>query len=237
MIQMFRSIISRLIIWGKDLGAVCITVIRIVVYFFRMIKMLAIARQLPSHAVIRPAIRITWHNFKHDIQYAIGRHRGRKPDHYSGYRYFFSPQGVSLLAVKTSCKPSVPSRYAGTWQEGQHEPYELRLVAFLDILGWRDIVTSSLEQKGAPQTIAETLMRSVWEGLKIQGAFQAWDYQAAAFSDSIIVSLNGEAGAAGMLFRIIDHTINAALMGGWLVRGGIAFGPMFHRGAIAFGPA
>jgi hypothetical protein len=224
--------------WFQDAGAAISSAVKCLSMVSFWIK--AAPPGASRYAVLTGAMKLAWHQFTNEVHGSYGRRRGIKPALYVSHRLLYSttPETPQLyLAVRTSLKPSLPERYKAVWDDEKLSPYTTRIVAFIDILGWREIVANSLKEPGRASTILESLLRSVFEGLKIQGGFKSWDYQAAAFSDSIIISVNGEAGSIGVILHVVEHMTNAALLNGWLLRGGITYGPMFHSGPIAFGPA
>jgi hypothetical protein len=130
--------------------------------------------------------------------------------------------------------------------------YEDRAVAFLDILGWRDLIDRSMGDTGVLSGMGSALTylkliselpRPVedWLRSKSEAAGQPFDpadgrLQFAQFSDSIIIS-----GTASMFLPLIFQVwgINRTLFfhNGLLLRGAITTGLMYHKGSVAFGPA
>jgi hypothetical protein len=123
--------------------------------------------------------------------------------------------------------------------------YEDRFVAYIDILGWSDASATCSPEVAA----AAELIHSVAAGRSshAKAAVQArageykwinplWlDSQAGAFSDNIVISSHADNGP-----RILGSAadIQGGLLAiGFLSRGGIAFGPVYHRDAIVMGPA
>src|SRR5262249_13562752 len=115
-----------------------------------------------------------------------------------------------------------------------------RLVAFLDVLGWRELVRMS---------VGDAELRSKLAFATYALVFGSHDFQAhidesgvpfvgfAQFSDSIILSANvGSAGAYFVLGQI-SSLQRVALGFGLPIRGAITIGPMYHVEQTAFGPA
>lgn len=122
--------------------------------------------------------------------------------------------------------------------------YEKRLVAFVDILGW----TRAMESHSA------AFLYEVLEPLRNRGEVhnegvrqkliakfggkvnpQFLNVQYSFFSDCFIYSMPTSMGSRiyGSVARIVQLLLNH----GFVARGGIASGDMFHRDQIAFGPA
>lgn len=130
--------------------------------------------------------------------------------------------------------------------------YEERVVAFLDILGWRRLVDQSTTQKslvakmgsalshlkhiGELPRPVEILLRKGAEAKGKQFGLHEGRLQFAQFSDSIVIS-----GELDLLFALtieVGRIIQSLFfVDGFLVRGAITKGLIFHRGPVAFGPA
>ncbi len=130
--------------------------------------------------------------------------------------------------------------------------YEERAVAFLDIMGWRNLAESSASDPALRAKMGAMLaylkaMHELppsiqdWRRQKAEEAGRAFDpddgrLQFAQFSDSIVIS-----GDAQMFIPLVFNIwgINRALFynSSLLVRGAVTAGLMYHKGSIAFGPA
>lgn len=129
--------------------------------------------------------------------------------------------------------------------------YEDRLCLFLDILGFKNIVAESTQEK--PETTKSTYRR--FDVLRIHSALSAIDRsikpsgptfggisksskQVTQFSDSIVVSYKLEEKSAvfDMLYDMYFLQIEL-VQRGILVRGAITSGQLFHDKQIVFGPA
>ena len=112
--------------------------------------------------------------------------------------------------------------------------YEVRLVVFLDILGWRsEIEKSSKNEKLAEQLgIALTLFT---EMKRLNDSLKGWfgDPQVSHFSDSLVISVKFEQHVVEHLLRYLGLAVDFFLERGLLVRGGISFGLLTH----IYGPA
>jgi hypothetical protein len=132
--------------------------------------------------------------------------------------------------------------------------YEDRLVAFLDILAWREKVNESEKDETlipklggilfTTKLIADMrtdqrrrILKSTTDPKDEERSIYG-DVQFAQFSDSIIISTSANSsGMFQLLFEILNLNRSLFYSNEFLLRGGITFGPMFHQGPIAFGPA
>lgn len=147
------------------------------------------------------------------------------------------------------------SRECGAEKETQESKcneasYETRIVAFADILGWKAATRASAEDEGELGRLREVVgrierhARSFTRQTKNQMLAQAppvldrAEYEAiefSFFSDSFAVSAlepHGEK-VFGMLSWAVDYLLTA----GFLVRGGVAIGKLYHHESMIYGPA
>lgn len=124
--------------------------------------------------------------------------------------------------------------------------YDIRIVAFLDILGWKDRIMSKGNESGdiakaLGKTLAQlknvashfnSLSKLLPEGRKWQG-----NPIMTHFSDSLVISVDDDSrGREALQNALLVLTSN--LIGfGLLLRGGVARGEIFHDGGLVFGPA
>ena len=142
--------------------------------------------------------------------------------------------------------------------------YEQRLCAFVDILGFRDLVERSQERPAVQGQIREILRevvraQPVWERdnpvaviearLERQGAshpkYEAEELvreyaeveRGSSFSDSLVLSatLNGRA-IAGLVTSLLIVSRGLARLGKY-ARGAVCLGPLCHERDLCFGPA
>lgn len=123
-----------------------------------------------------------------------------------------------------------------------NENFTERIVAFIDILGFKDLVEQSMKS----EEIAKRLHRAlelIYEHKEENESddfvcMQQYGIEVSVFSDSAIISypMDYEGGLFFILLDIIHLQLDLACLG-ILIRGGIAIGPMYHRGQIAYGPA
>jgi hypothetical protein len=119
--------------------------------------------------------------------------------------------------------------------------YETRLVAFLDILGWRQAVEHSINDSA----LRMKLLNAAWFFAQRTKQYVEEDTpdhpsndEYSQFSDSLIVSFPyNHARDLHRLMKFVIEFQMSTLINGLPIRGGITVGPVFHSGAIAFGPA
>jgi hypothetical protein len=128
--------------------------------------------------------------------------------------------------------------------------YEVRTVAFIDILGFSALVARSVEDRNFLTNLYQAVrvvenQGRIWAALSLSspGAsveqageiLTAMDFRSHAFSDCLILSQRGA--MVGPLFISVAQLAMALLNLGVLVRGGIAQGLLYHDPSVVFGPA
>lgn len=122
--------------------------------------------------------------------------------------------------------------------------YEERIVAFIDVLGWRAAVQRSVAEPELVRTLGLGLTAAqghVYVNDWIQNRFPDQRDDATPritqFSDSLIISVQPSPIGVARLTGIL-HSLSMTFMSYQLwLRGGIAIGPMYHQKNLAFGPA
>lgn len=112
--------------------------------------------------------------------------------------------------------------------------YEDRLVAFIDILGFANLVTKMSKDQELHKRVHKTLTflqshRESWKTDKIETS----DLEISVFSDSIAISSEIDAGY--LLFWNCAWLQSQLLLSGILTRGGISVGPTFHKSDVLYG--
>lgn len=111
--------------------------------------------------------------------------------------------------------------------------YEKRIVAFLDILGFRTMVDDSKVDTAMRRKIKKAV-----EMIRKSSESDDEDKKVSTFSDSAVISYRLQSRSS--LFYLLMDVIHLQLeMGalGIMIRGGIAIGDCYHDGQIIFGPA
>lgn len=129
-----------------------------------------------------------------------------------------------------------------TVESGQPPQFKTSFVAFLDVLGWREVMRSAEKD----DAIRERALRAVADVAAVTrqrldapletGATVGETLEArfSQFSDCMVLS--GRNSLLGFLIEV-SAICRGYLFHGFLVRGGIAFGGMYHDGSVAAGPA
>lgn len=121
--------------------------------------------------------------------------------------------------------------------------YEDRLIVFLDIMGFKNIVERSANE---PNLVAE--IKSLGEfnhNLQVAAYYNAGapfngiipGLQVTVFSDSIVISCPVVPGNLYYFMLLVASHCLAINRQGFFVRGGITFGKLYHNGNVCFGPA
>jgi hypothetical protein len=121
--------------------------------------------------------------------------------------------------------------------------YEDRVVAFVDILGFKNIIRRSAREPALVPRIqsALSLPRHDWAEMfapLIDGESVSGGERTHSFSDFIVMSVPPDPPAVGLLVYMVFKKCRQLLEAGFASRGGIARGPIFHEeGEAVFGPA
>jgi len=125
--------------------------------------------------------------------------------------------------------------------------YEQRLVLYADILGWTastedddvEALLSAVEELHLPAAVHNTAHRADLSQREANGELQVnqmfLGVQFAVFSDNFVFSLPASFGAR--ILSVATPLVLGLLHRGYLVRGGIAIGKLYHRDNVIFGPA
>ncbi|GBG13144.1 DNA primase [Novimethylophilus kurashikiensis] len=123
--------------------------------------------------------------------------------------------------------------------------YDSRLVAFIDILGWSKAVNSSAKNgadtvKALGQALiplkAFTNFIGTLESIMPETGWPG-DPVMSHFSDSVVLTVKDDVIGRQHLLQAL-HALSASMIRhGFLLRGGIARGDVYHRNGIIFGPA
>jgi hypothetical protein len=117
--------------------------------------------------------------------------------------------------------------------------YSERYVAFLDILGFSEIVRGSTASQDKVAELVRTLENIAAAKQEFGGdiGIEPDDFNAQSFSDCIVLSEN--ASARGLFHLLASVTVLSfnLLSKGIFTRGGIAKGQLHHSDKVVFGPA
>ena len=122
--------------------------------------------------------------------------------------------------------------------------YEKRVVAFLDVLGWRRAISDSISDPKLAQHLGVALHSSMatarlaeWMRQNVDSEKAFGDPQVTQFSDSVVISTIAQPNAEDQLVFHLRAAVAGFLQLGYLVRGGIAEGNLIHRGQMVYGSA
>jgi hypothetical protein len=108
--------------------------------------------------------------------------------------------------------------------------YEQRVVLFLDILGFSDLV-----KNGRVHRLLDALEHLQGRALEVK---DEGNFDFTAFSDCVVVSAPlSKVNAVLRLVRYAKFLALDLLAKGFLTRGAIVSGELYHKGAIVLGPA
>jgi hypothetical protein len=113
--------------------------------------------------------------------------------------------------------------------------YEKRTVAFYDVLGWRNKINrAGIDSRKLAELQKIVLMFALFSE---SATFRAEDVRVSTFSDNVVVSCPVDSTSVGVLFTRLSMVQVRAALSGFLIRGGITIGDIFHDERVVFGPA
>ena len=116
-------------------------------------------------------------------------------------------------------------------------PYSERYVAFIDILGFSDIVKRSETDSKLFDALVKTLSDIQAHELIPGADAEDVQFQFQTFSDSIVLSSTRTMNGLGYMLSSIQRLAINLLQEQHLIRGGIARGKLYHEKGVMFGPA
>ncbi|WP_322021136.1 MULTISPECIES: hypothetical protein [unclassified Burkholderia] len=168
-----------------------------------------------------------------------------------------TPQGPDVSEIRPVDAPDTEEPPADdpnfVADSPRHAEYRPRVVAFIDVLGFKEIISKSAGDATLVRRIhhALTVSNDAWAevfarevGLDISPA--DFSDQMTSFSDCVVISVEPEIREIGLLVYIVFKICRQLLMEGFLSRGGVAKGLLYHdnnapsgnMGApMVFGPA
>jgi hypothetical protein len=124
--------------------------------------------------------------------------------------------------------------------------YEPRLLAYIDVLGWTNLIMQSVSR---PELLNELFIGQNWlasvpfaetEGKKFfsqHGLSTDMNLDATHFSDTLVISCPIKSPASDMLLPRVQGICESLLWHGHYTRGAIVVGDLVHRENLIFGPA
>lgn len=122
--------------------------------------------------------------------------------------------------------------------------YDIRLVAFVDILGWTESVKNAsknpekIQKLGlALDAIRTQLHQTEW--MQKNAGHSEWpgDPKITQFSDCLTISTRADFAGKSHLISVLGFLSLSLLRQGFLLRGGLTVGELYHRESMVFGPA
>lgn len=119
--------------------------------------------------------------------------------------------------------------------------YKEKIVVFLDILGFKNAVDKSIADPTYVDKIYKIVHR-IFDGKKQNDngplEMKSHDLQISTFSDSLVISYpTTKSDALPFVIMHIIWTMFDLLYSGFVARGGISVGQLYHDGDVIFGPA
>lgn len=119
--------------------------------------------------------------------------------------------------------------------------YEKRVVAFIDILGFKKIIKDSQTNpqivKNIRKIISINLKDKKWQDRLNEIAKNDTGLQESIFSDSIILSSKLDYGGFYLILSKVSCILQTMIECGFIARGAVTIGDMYHLSDVAFGPA
>lgn len=124
--------------------------------------------------------------------------------------------------------------------------YKRRIVAFLDILGWSEAILAKKDDKiQATKILGKTLAQlqgvaTHFNSLnKLMPADMKWPGNPviSQFSDSLVISTDDDRHGKEVLQNALLVLTSNLIGFGFLIRGGVTRGDLFHSDSLVFGPA
>jgi hypothetical protein len=113
--------------------------------------------------------------------------------------------------------------------------YQERIVAFIDVLGFSELVKASDTDQTARVKIANLIMTNELFAKFVGGFLPRLNGEAAFFSDSFVLSM--DYGRVFQLIKEIGYLCRRLLTLGLPCRGAITTGLLYHRERVVVGPA
>jgi hypothetical protein len=117
---------------------------------------------------------------------------------------------------------------------GDERTYELRYCAFLDILGFTELIRDVGSR--VEFTVVRDLLRKIHQPSTYDTAGTA-DFRATTISDAIALSSSFSANGLAAIIDTINSLVLSALEAGYFMRGGLCRGQLYHDNDMVFGEA
>jgi hypothetical protein len=117
----------------------------------------------------------------------------------------------------------------------EERAYEQRYCAFLDILGFSDLI-ADIGRGRVEYHVVRELLRKIHQPSKYDTAGTA-DFRATTISDAICFSSSFSANGLAVIVDLISSLTLGALAEGYFMRGGLCRGLLYHDDDMVFGDA
>ncbi len=122
--------------------------------------------------------------------------------------------------------------------------YEDRILAFMDILGWKDLIGRSLRDGMALTQIGSTVGKlRAFNSLMAETTRAMHDFgdhdqvvEVSLFSDTVVLSCQGNKPALHYMMQRLNRFRLSLLKRGIYTRGGLVRGTVYHRDGMVVGP-
>lgn len=112
--------------------------------------------------------------------------------------------------------------------------YENRLVLFLDVLGFKNLIDNSVQDND----VFDNIYQAVYEIHTYENkSGKISSREVTTFSDSIVISYPIHDSVLRRVFQEIRDLVLILLKYGFICRGGVGIGQLYHKDSVVFGPA
>lgn len=115
--------------------------------------------------------------------------------------------------------------------------YEERYCAFVDILGFKELVASLVNEPRKVVSLKETLSYVHVQHPKEKPFFLVADLRTQSVSDALVISSALNASGLFDLLNSLKHLTLRLLLDGYFVRGAVVKGKLYHDSKVIFGDA
>lgn len=121
----------------------------------------------------------------------------------------------------------------------KEENYEDRILLFLDILGFKELINSSIKNSTEEFTVTQSIIKLINEIETVSKTGNKFSSkEVTQFSDTIVISfLLTDDKELHNCFYNINRILAIMLKSGFIFRGSITIGKLYHKDNLIFGPA
>lgn len=115
--------------------------------------------------------------------------------------------------------------------------YEKKILGYVDILGFSNLVKSSANRPEELLGLVNAIGLCKAEIRDVFPKFPSADYQVSSFSDNVVVTSSSDDNGLVTVLSYIICLTTRLLSQGYMVRGGVVHGNIYHRNEYVVGPA